>query len=549
MSPMVSSSKASPVADYRAILLSRKWWVIVTVIVVVGTALYGTLSEEAIYNSESTVLVQEPAPTQLGFAPEPDINLETETQLVSSPQVAEIAAENLGLDEEVSSGELLAGLTAEASAGAARNEPPEILIIGYLHPDPGTAQERASAFADAYFQFRYDQLLESKRASAEAIEAQISDIEADLTEAQQSLGNDDTITTDALAEARVDSLATQLSLLRQQLAQLTPPTREQVGYVIQPAYLPSTPINRDFKRNAALGLFVGVTLGIGIALIRERLDDHLGGRDDLESSSGTTVLGVVPRKKRLGRKNPTGLVVLSEPNSPMAEAYRALTLAVAPAASKRGIKSLLITSPSPQEGKTTTTANLGVTLAQTGKGVILVSADLQRLRLEQFFNLPPGGMGITDLLAGNLAVEEALARPLGLERARLLQNVRILPSGPLPENPAELLSSASVGDLLVELEKHADLILVDAPPILAVSHALALSQFVDGVLLIADAKKTSRAAVKEASRRLEQIGANLIGAVLNNDDAIATTYGRVEGYASQDGHRTKRAEPIDRRTG
>jgi capsular exopolysaccharide synthesis family protein len=188
------------------------------------------------------------------------------------------------------------------------------------------------------------------------------------------------------------------------------------------------------------------------------------------------------------------------------------------AASQNGSEVVLITSPEAGEGKTTTAANLGVALAQAGKRVLLLSADLRRPRLQTYFDLS-GNLGLTNVLAGEERLASAVVRPFGMN------NLSLLPSGPVPGNPAELLGSQSMRSLMLEIRNEAEVILVDAPPVLAVADSLTLAQFADAVLLVADAEKTQRSAVHQTRQHLNRIRARVMGAVLNNfNPATARSY-------------------------
>ncbi len=170
----------------------------------------------------------------------------------------------------------------------------------------------------------------------------------------------------------------------------------------------------------------------------------------------------------------------------------------------------MVTSPHAGEGKSVTTANLGVALAQAGKRVILISADLRKPRLHQFFRLA-NHTGLTNVLSGEVSPWQAV-------RNTLVENLQVMPSGPVPENPAEMLGSNAMGDLLSVPSEMADYVLVDAAPVLAVADAATLAPLVDAVLFVVDAQRTHRGAVEQARRQLEQVNAKIIGAVLNNFD-------------------------------
>lgn len=203
------------------------------------------------------------------------------------------------------------------------------------------------------------------------------------------------------------------------------------------------------------------------------------------------------------------LVTVSNPRSPVAEAYRTLRTNLEFSNLDKSLRTLLVTSPGPEEGKSTTLANLAVTIAQSGKRVILVDADLRRPTQHTVFGLK-NTSGLSDMVLD----DTLLANPPLQDSA--VANLKVLTSGQLPPNPAEILGSNRMGEILTALLERADLVLLDAPPVLAVTDAAVLSHKVDGVLLILSAGKTKRESAKKAQAQLEKVNARVIGAVLNN---------------------------------
>jgi capsular exopolysaccharide synthesis family protein len=190
---------------------------------------------------------------------------------------------------------------------------------------------------------------------------------------------------------------------------------------------------------------------------------------------------------------------------------------------QRGVKTLMVVSPMAGEGKTTTAANLAVTLANANKRVILVSADLRKPRVHRFFNLE-NSVGLSNVLSGEVKPWEALQDPK-------VENLRVMASGPVPARPAELLQSEQMGELLVELREVADFVIIDTAPILLVADALALGPLVDGVLFVADSEVSTRGSVNHAREQLEQVGAPVLGGIYNNfDPSKGRTYYPYSGY-------------------
>jgi non-specific protein-tyrosine kinase len=400
---------------------------------------------------------------------------------------------------------LLDRLTVEVISGT------EILLIGYEAPHPAEAQRLTNGFARAYRQFRQDQVLEELKSASDDLQDQISRVEADLEEAsaeaeQLAVGSSER----ASVDAEVNSLTAQLTTLKQQQAELLDPGDVQVGTVVQPANRPVAPVSPDHVRNGILALVVGLLLGVGVAFLRERLDDRLRGRADLEEHIGAPVLAVVPQVANWKRRGKPPLVTLTQPKAAPSEAYRTLRTSLLFAAGQRGAKTVLVTSPHAGEGKTATAGNLAVVLAQARKRVILISADLRKPRLHRFFGLS-NDIGLTSLLIGEARPWEAFADAAN-------ENLKVVLSGPVPGDPAELLGSDAMGGLLEQLREVADFVILDSAPILVVADALTLAPFVDAVLFVADAEHTTRGAVIHARNQLEQVNADVIGAVLNNFD-------------------------------
>jgi polysaccharide biosynthesis transport protein len=333
-------------------------------------------------------------------------------------------------------------------------------------------------------------------------------------------------------QSRISSLISRIAILQQDLEDLTAPEELDVGQIVIPAELPEAPSSPNHMMTLIMALLVGTVLGIAAAFLRERLDDSLRGRSDLENYAGVPVLAVVPLVRSWKRRDKPIIVSRDEPEAPAAEAYRTLRTGVLfDAASRNNTKVVLITSPEAGEGKTTTAANLAVSLAQAGKRVIIVSADLRRPRLHEFF----GGdhtRGLTNILVGEKRFGEVA------QRASAVGNLSLLHSGPVPRNPAELVGSQAMRSLMLELRNEADFVIIDAAPVLAVADSLTLAGYADAVILVADAQTTKRTAVMQSREHLERVQARVIGAVLNNFDPSKAwgyhSYTAYRGYMEEE---------------
>ncbi|MBI4789330.1 MAG: CpsD/CapB family tyrosine-protein kinase [Chloroflexi bacterium] len=211
------------------------------------------------------------------------------------------------------------------------------------------------------------------------------------------------------------------------------------------------------------------------------------------------------------------LITVSNPRSPISEAYRTLRTNLDFSSLDKPICSMVVTSAAPEEGKSTTLANLAVTIAQSGKKVILVDCDLRRPSLHHLFNTR-STVGFTDMMRD----DGLMAKP-PLQETNV-PNLRVLTSGTLPPNPAELLASRRMGDVVAALKQHADMVLFDAPPVVAVTDAAVLASKVDAVLLVISAGKTKRDHARKAKALLDKVNARLIGTVLNNVKGESSLY-------------------------
>jgi non-specific protein-tyrosine kinase len=231
-------------------------------------------------------------------------------------------------------------------------------------------------------------------------------------------------------------------------------------------------------------------------------------KDDLERASGLQTLALIPAVEGWRDRDEARLVSVAEPTSPPAESYRTLRTSIQFLGLERPLRTLQVTSPAAGEGKTTTLANLAVALARAGQQVVVACCDLRRPRVHEFFGLS-NGIGFTNVLLGEAPLSAVLQPVEGVER------LAVLASGPLPPNPSELLASRRTADVLAALAGGADVVLVDSPPVLPVTDAAVLAGQVDATVLVATVGDTTRREVARAVEVLRQVGAPLVGTVLN----------------------------------
>lgn len=511
-------SNAVDLREYLAVLRARKWSIFLVTAIVVGSALFFSYRQTPLYAATTRLLVKGVPTDSSGFVALP--NLQTEAEILNSEPVALRVISDLDLD--IAPRALIDGVEVEPAAETA-----QVLALSYTSPDPALARDIPNSFAANYISHKEEQAREAIELGREALENQITAVQNNLnavTREIDEIGNDEVLA--ATLENERSTLIARLGVLQQRLDdyQARQPLNLAGGEIIEPASLPGSPSSPDHVRNGLLALFLGVVLGVGLAFLRERLDDRLRGRDDLERALQVPVLVTVPKFPSTS-KTGDEIVTISQPKGSASEAYRSLRTNLQFLSVQRELRSVLITSPSAGEGKTATAVNLAVAFAQAGKRVVLVSADLRRPTLDRYFGIP-NQEGLTTWL---MAADREL---WGLIRDPGIDNLRIVPCGPIPPNPAELLSSTRVTELIDLLEANADLVLIDSPPALAVADAAILATHVDGTLLVVDAHGTNRSAASRAAEELQRVGAGLLGSVLNSFDPSASPYYQQAYYSS-----------------
>lgn len=286
--------------------------------------------------------------------------------------------------------------------------------------------------------------------------------------------------------------------------------------IIDIATVPDKPVAPKPKQNTILGFLMGLLIGVGGAFLLEYLDTSIKTSKEIEELTGLTVLATIPLVKDKDRPQ---LPTIDEPHSQIAEAYRILRTNIAFAATAKPMKSLLITSTLPQEGKTTTCLNIGITLAQQGHKTILLDCDFRRPMFHRYFAkfVKDNKHGLSDVLVEKLKLKESIVKST-------TDNLFFITSGTIPSNPAELLGSSKMGEIIEKLKEEFAFIIVDAPPALGVADARVLGRICDGIIVVVMARKTHRDAVLEVKEELERSGENIVGFVLNGIDITRHYY-------------------------
>jgi capsular exopolysaccharide synthesis family protein len=489
--------------DYLWLLWMRKGSLLAVIAVVVGLGIIESARQTRLYQSSAEVLVRPvnfdpsrpPSGVYLvdGIPGQPELrNLEPERRVATSEEVGQLVRAQLGRLQP-------AGITVEAPKDS------NTLIFKAMSPSPVVAQRTARAYTDAYLAFRRQEALDDFRATSGPLGQRIEQLNGQIDDVQRRLSAaaTDTEAVRTALQIRFNSLFAQRQSLESKLNDFLLPENLSVGRVLHGAALPVKPVSPNHPRAAALALVLGVALGAGQALVRSRFDPRLQGRGELAAGVGAPVLALIPGSR--GQRS--GLVTVSAPGSKDAEAYRVLGVAVLFAFHRQALRSLLITSPNAGEGATRTAANLAVSLAQAGKRVVLISVALQRSGLQSYL-VGTGDFGLTSVLTGD-------GQECGVLTRTFVDGLRIH-SGPTNGGPSEVLASDGMRKVLDEVERDADVVLIDAPAVLGAADTLAVAPIADAVLVVAAADRTTCAALHEARIQLEQVGANVIGAVLES---------------------------------
>lgn len=488
--------------DYAGVVDRRKWVVILAVLFATLAALALTALQTPIYSTSSEVLVQPRG--QDGLFESQVINLndraiQTEIQVIEGQAVQQRVQDELGLASE----------PPDANASAVGDT--DVISIAVRDPSASNAATLANAYASAYIDVRREQAVDELLSASAEVQIAIDGLQAEIDE----LDEDD---------PRRNGLVAQLSNFNTTLDQLRVDAALRTGgaAVIKSAEVPTTPVEPTPTRTAVLAAVVGLLIGLGAAFLLDHLDDKVRSEDDLEAAAGQPVLAVVPVDPP-----PNNLpVAISRPSDEAVEAYRGLRTNVQFLRLDRPINVIQVTSSMAGEGKTTTSANLAVVLAQAGHRVALVDADLRRPRIHEVFGIPQSP-GFTDLLLGTEARHTVSHIDIdGINR------LSIYPSGAVPSNPSELLSGRRTAKLLAEMGDYYDVVIVDSAPVLPVSDSVALAGSVDGVIVVAQAGRVTGDNMADTIDRLSRVSAPVLGLVLNQAAKSATGSYAYGGYNS-----------------
>jgi len=356
----------------------------------------------------------------------------------------------------------------------------------------------------------------AQQARAQALRAALAGAQAQLAQLPQHEYNLGQLTTDVASQQQT------YQMLRERFETLRISQNMAVANVrmLTPATPPGAPVRPNRTQNIKLSVILGLILAIALALLVERLDDRVVSEEIAERVTKRPALAFVPFFEDNTRQS---LLTDTHQNSPLLESYRMLRNNISFAAVDQPIRSLMLTSSQPNEGKSSTCVNLAVVMAMDGKRVVLVDCDLRRPSLHNLFGLS-NRIGFTSVLAGSASLSEAL-------QDTSVPGLQVLTSGPIPPNPPELLNSQASQACLNQIMQQADFVIIDTPPALAISDAQVIATKVDAALLIISCREANQHAVARTAQLLAQTGTRILGCVLNKLTAgFGGEYGYYGGY-------------------
>ncbi len=520
---------------YWHLLKKWTWLVLLGALLGGGLAFLVSRNTTPVYQA-STVLLVTPGSAQVLDSYSSLIASErlaqTYAQLLQSGPVLVETRERLAAMSEDDRGHL--GSAINATSGFSVSAEPvrdtQLLRVAATGTDPDLIAIAANTLVEVFIEWQ----AEIQRARYAESKANLAD---EMEQVQASIQmTEDRIRTLQVAENSTDQLAaSELARLQDQLARyrnsysallssysnigLAEANSGATVTVVSPAVRPTVPILPQVVRSTLLAAAVGAMVAAGVAFLVEYLDDTVKTPEDLQTT-GLGLVAVVQRVSSDSRDSTPQVYTLSQPKSLAAEAYRTLRTNLQFSSLDTRLRSLVVTSAVATEGKTTTAANLAVVMAQAGRRAVLVDGDLRRPSTHKLFGLS-NRTGLTAALVEDPAALNGYLQETDVE------NLRVMTAGPVPPNPQELLGSQRMEELLHRLEEEADIVVLDTPPALVVADANVLAARADGVLMVVNTGRTRRAAVQQAAEGLTQVGANLMGGVLN---MVETRGGRSSYY-------------------
>jgi len=489
----VNKENGGLIEQLLRIVKRRRWVIIQATIAVPVIAFLFTLTQEKQYTATATLLFIESPTTLTETSPvvDPTREAATNSQLATLPVIADGASEQL--EGKVSGAEILAGITVSPSGET------NTASIASINRSPELAAEIANAYAESYIDFRRST---DRGQLQEAIDlAETSQDEQTASERESPVG---------------EELRAQLDKLR--LAQAL-----QTGgaELVQPATVPSEPSSPHPTRNVALGLFLGLLLGLGLAALLEQFDRRIRSSDEMEELYGLPVLARIPKSGRLAGRKPSAV----DSKTPEGEAFRMLRANMRYFnIEEQRLTTVLFVSPEEGDGKSTVARGLAMTMAAMGDAVVLIETDLRKGGDFRGVDGKPV-LGLSNVLTGS-PIEQVLLRiPVdGVEGGHEKRSLAVLPSGPIPPNPSELLESGVMRKALDGLRESFDFIILDSPALGAVSDALSLVADASEIVVVGGLGKTTRDSVNDVRKQFALLDKSPVGLIVNFAESPRARY-------------------------
>jgi succinoglycan biosynthesis transport protein ExoP len=563
---------------YLEVLRRRRWLVVSVTVLVALVAGVTSLMRTSVYRADARVLLRPNDPTEQLQSEGRDVAdadryLSAQLDIIMSEAVAREAAKEV----PGSSVDLLLAQVSASQSGTT-----DIVRISATDRDPVMATKVANAFAKAYFENRRQFAVEGLERAGKELNTKLAELQSRIGELDGRIARQDPAAAAAIASAprkrraaadvsgtappadipagdgALEDIGPMASIealkaaryaatvqyetlyARQQELLIEKSLKRGEAELISGAKLPRAPISPRPKRAAAMGGLLGLLLGLGIAFLREQLDERLRTREEAETATGLLVLAELPFDEDSARE-PDGVASHLRPSGALAEATRGLRTSLSFLGVDEPLRRVVVTSGGSGEGKSLVAANLATVYAQAGMRTILVSADLRRPRLDTMFSVPAGAAGLTDVIAGlsegrpstngtqtlfHTGLEVALTSAL---LPTSVDGLFLLPAGKLPPNPAELLGSQRAGEVCDALSALADVVVIDTPPVLAVTDAAVLAPRADAVVLVASAGQTHKGGLARSAGTLAATRTRVLGLVFNkvdNNSGSGYGYGR-----------------------
>lgn len=496
-----------------------KWWwlIVVAAILAMGASYWAVRGEPIRYQTTATLLIGQP------FS---DLNPDG-GQLWLAQQLAQTYAVFAQREPVRQAAMESLGLTWLPEYYALVPPQTQFIEISVIDTDPVRAQLVANELADQLIklspgggelggQNRQDFITRQ----LDDLQRQIEETKVEIENSQAELGELFSAREIADAQAQINALESKLNSLQLNYATLLSNSEQQATNaltILEPAVVPVNPIGPNKYMTVAMAAVLGAIVAVGAAYLLEFLDDTIRSPEELERLTDLPLLTAISRFKseEYGGGN---LVAAEHPRAPVSEALRDLRTGIQFSSMDKPNRTILVTSPTPGDGKSFVSSNLALVLTQAGYKTLLIDADLRRPKQHRNFNLD-NKSGLTNLLL-DVQMADGLSEIPAYKIEDYTQKISdyelfILTSGSIPPNPSELLGSVKMGMLLNQLPKYFDYIIIDSPPALAITDPVVLAAQADGVLLVVSAQRTRRFQLKRAVRRLREVNANFIGITLN----------------------------------